>query len=305
LNGCGEIFKIDTAENFSVFFSFTGKSECWAGCWPLAPLTIDSTGNLYGTTFLGGSRDCNDDKLNLQAGLENSDCGVIFKLDQDAKETVLHTFSRARRDGDFPNPGLVLDKEGNLYGTALAGGINTNGGNGGAGTIFKLDPTGNETVLFYFQEFVNGLYPNGGLVRDRAGNIYGTLQGSDSNLSAFKLNTKGNLSQLAVIYGLSMAGLTWDGAGNFYGTLHDGSMENENPNCSYFSDNFPCGTVFEVDASRNVTTLYKFSGGTDGGSPYAGLVRDSAGNLYGTTAYGGTVNAACPAGCGVVFKITP
>src|ERR1700675_1910127 len=172
-NGCGEVFKMEANGNFSVLYSFSGKSYCWTGCEPLAPLTLDAAGNLYGTTYLGGSRNCNLYKLHSLGGLENSDCGVVFKLDTTGKETVLHRFGSARKEGDFPNPGLILDTAGNLYGTTLGGGINSNGGNGGAGTVFKLDPAGNETVLFYFQEFVSGYNPNGGLLRDSAGNLYG------------------------------------------------------------------------------------------------------------------------------------
>jgi uncharacterized repeat protein (TIGR03803 family) len=307
LQGCGEVFKVDAAGNFSVLFSFSGKSDCWTGCWPLAPLTLDAAGNLYGTSYLGGSRDCNASKLNRQGYFLNSDCGVVFKLDPSGKETVLHRFGKARRDGDFPNPGLTLDAAGNLYGATFGGGINSNGGNAGAGTVFKLDPSGNETVLFYFQEFVNGYYPNGGLFLDGGGNLYGTTQGSVGigQNGVFKLDPEGNLTDLAsggVLGGTPLAGLIVDAAGNFFGTTLDGG--NLAPNCGYFG-NGQCGRIFRLDPSGNLTFVYQFTGFADGASPYAGLVMDAVGNLYGTTAYGGTVNSNCPAGCGVVFKITP
>jgi uncharacterized repeat protein (TIGR03803 family) len=303
-DGCGEVFKMDANGNFSVLHSFSGKSYCWTGCEPLAPLTLDAAGNLYGTTYLGGSRNCNLYKLNSMAGLENSDCGVVFKLDTTGKETVLHRFGSARKEGDFPNPGLILDTAGNLYGTTLGGGINSNGGNGGGGTVFKLDPAGNETVLFYFQEFVSGYYPNGGLLRDSAGNLYGTTRGfvGSGQNGAFKLDPEGDLTQFSPLDGIPYAGLNRDGAGNFYGTELEGG--NQAQSCGYYG-NATCGRVFKLDPFGNLTLLYDFKGGSDGDAPYASLVVDAAGNLYGTAAYGGTINNACPSGCGVVFKITP
>jgi uncharacterized repeat protein (TIGR03803 family) len=93
-----------------------------------------------------------------------------------------------------------------------------------------------------------------------------------------------------------------DAAGKLYGATFDGGTS-PIP-CGYYGDD-TCGTVFALDQLGNLTPLYNFTGGADGDGPYAGLVMDVAGNLYGTTAYGGTVNSNCPAGCGVVFKITP
>ena len=304
LNGCGEVFKIDGNGQFSVFHGFSGTSYCWTGCFPLAPLTLDSAGNLYGSTYIGGSRNCDWDNLNRQGFFLNSNCGTVFKLDPKGRETVLHRFGNSKKDGDYPNPGLILDAAGNLYGTTLEGGINSNGGNGGAGTIFKIDPAGHETVLFYFEEFVSGYYPNGGLVLDSAGNIFGTTQGFAGGAGqngAFRLDSQGSLTQFAPISDTPLSGLIVDGLGNFYGTTIDGG--NSAPICGYFG-NAECGTIFKLDPSGNKTTLYNFSG-TDGATPYASLVMDAAGNLYGTTAYGGTFNSNCPAGCGVVFKITP
>ena len=305
-DGCGEVFKMDANGNLSVLHSFSGNSYCWTGCEPLAPLTLDAAGNLYGTTFLGGSRDCDIYKLNNLAGLENSDCGVVFKLDTTGKETVLHRFGSARKEGDFPNPGLILDTAGNLYGTTLGGGINPGGANGfgGAGTVFKLDPAGNETVLFFFQEFVSGYFPNGGLLQDSGGNLYGTTRGAGDvgQNGAFKLDPQGHLTQFSQLDGVPFAGLNTDGAGNFYGTELDGG--NQGQSCGYYG-NATCGRVFKIDPAGNLTILYDFKGGSDGDAPYASLVVDAAGNLYGTTAHGGTFNNACPSGCGVVFKITP
>jgi uncharacterized repeat protein (TIGR03803 family) len=100
--------------------------------------------------------------------------------------------------------------------------------------------------------------------------------------------------------GTSLAPMVLDQAGNLYGTTYSGG--DYDPKCDYGNG---CGTVFKLDPSGNLTVLYSFSGGADGGNPYSGVTMDAAGNLYGTTAYGGTVNSACPVGCGVVFKFTP
>jgi len=296
--GCGEIFKVDASDNFSVLFSFSGSKNCWDGCLPLAPLTLDSAGNLYGTSYLGGSRNSDPDRLNRQGYAAESYCGVVFKLSPKGKETVFHRFGKARHDGDFPNPGLVVDSTGNVYGTTLAGGQNDNGGGtDGDGTVFILDPSGNETALFYFQYPGSGASPNGSLVQDPSGNFYGTLR----NGWPFKLDLQGNLTQFpGSIEGITFAPLIVDAFGNLYGTTYTGG--GLNPACGGGDG---CGTVFKLDPSGNFTTLYQFSGYSDGANPFASLVMDDAGNLYGTTAYGGTVNSNCPAGCGVVFKITP
>jgi uncharacterized repeat protein (TIGR03803 family) len=297
--GCGEVFKVDANGDFSVFYSFSGKSYCWHGCEPLAPLTLDPAGNLYGTTFLGGSRNCDSYRLNRQGYLADSDCGVVFKLTSNGKETVLQRFGKPRQNGDFPNPGLILDTAGNLYGTTQRGGLNDNGGNtDGDGTVFKLDPAGNETVLFYFQYPASSALPNGGLIQDAAGNFYGTTQLG----AAFKLDPQGRFTELAGLRGGTFAPLIMDAAGNLYGTTWFGG--DQPAVCGYYGTD-ACGTVFKLDPSGNWTVLYNFSGGTDGATPEAGLVMDAAGNLYGTAAYGGTVNSNCPVGCGVVFKITP
>ncbi len=305
-DGCGVVFKLDANGNFSVLFSFSGKTDCWKGCEPLAPLTLDAAGNLYGTTFLGGSRDCDPYKLNNLEGFLNSDCGVVFKLDTTGNETVLHRFGNAQKSGDFPNAGFILDAAGNLYGTTEGGGINTNGGNGGAGAIFKLDPTGNETVLHFFEEFVDGDAPQSGLIQDGVGNFYGTTAygGNPSAGSVYKLDPQGNLTQL-FSFPEGEGGqwpfgrLTMDAAGNLYGTTIAGG--NQAATCNFEG----CGVVFKLDPSGHETVLHGFTGGADGGSPQADLVMDAAGNLYGTAPSGGAISNACPSGCGVVFKITP
>jgi len=205
-------------------------------------LTIDSEGNLYGTTEFGGT----------------ASVGVVFKLDTTGQETVLYSFiglADFATDGVYPGAGVILDSAGNVYGTTMDGGGVTSPGCGGdeCGVVFKLDPSGQETVLHAFTggadgaEQFSGVF-EGGVIRSAAGNLYGT---------------------------------TYLG-GDLSGCYGEG-----------------CGVVFKVSPSGQETVLYTFTGGADGGNPYAGVIADPAGNLYGTTYYGGKNSA------GVVFKLKP
>jgi uncharacterized repeat protein (TIGR03803 family) len=148
---------------------------------------------------------------------------------------VLYNFTGGN-DGANPYAGLIISPEGNLYGTTR------NGGFANAGTVFEVDPNGNETVQYSFSGGDDGAYPLGDLILDAEGNLYSTTE-----------------------------------SGGFYGY----------------------GVVFKLDKDNNETVLYSFTGGDDGGNPTAGLQRDAAGNLYGTTEYGGAANT------GTVFKVAP
>jgi uncharacterized repeat protein (TIGR03803 family) len=212
--------------------------------------------------------------------------------------SVPHSFT-GPPDGGIPYAGVVWDAQGNLYGTTSGGGASA------YGTVFKLDTTGNETVLYSFTGTgTDGLDPQGNLMRDAKGNLYGTtVQGGvgctaeDGCGTVFKLDTAGKETVLHDFTGSpdgssSFSGLVRDTQGNLYGTTSGGGE----PACK-----FGCGTVFKLDKAGNEIVLYSFTGGTDGGSPYPGLVRDTQGNLYGTTAAGG--DNACKNGCGIVFKL--
>jgi uncharacterized repeat protein (TIGR03803 family) len=184
-----------------------------------------------------------------------------------------------------------VDAAGNLYGTAYVGGDPTCG----CGTVFKLDPSGNATVLHAFTEGTDGGLPQAGLIRDAAGNLYGTTQigGSSNAGTVFKVDTAGNETVLYSFTGGAdggspLGGVSRDAAGNLYGTTQLGG-----------SPQLQAGTVFKLDTSGKLTALHTFTGGADGSNPFAGVIRDSAGNLYGTTAGGGD------SGFGTVFKITP
>jgi uncharacterized repeat protein (TIGR03803 family) len=206
----------------------------------------------------------------------------------DATFTLLYSF-KGGTDGATPRAGLVRDAAGNLYGTTVRGGASD------LGAVFKLDTTGAETVLYSFAGVPDGANPYAALVRDSAGNLYGTtLKGGSSDFgTVFRLDTTGLETVLHSFTGpdgqYPWARLVRDSAGNFYSTTKNGGSSN---NCSG-----GCGTVFKLDTTGAETVLYNFTGGADGYYPDAGLVRDAAGNLYGTTSTGGDSFV------GTVFKL--
>jgi uncharacterized repeat protein (TIGR03803 family) len=220
---------------------------------------------------------------------------VVYKLDTAGQETVLLSFCSLTgcAEGAQPYAGVIRDSAGNLYGTTSCCGTG-----GGAGTVYKLDTSGQETVLYTFTGGADGGQPQSGVIRDAAGNLYGTTvyggyggaPGPQLGLGVvYKLDTAG---QQTVLYrfpggtgGYSpYAGVIRDSAGNVYGTTYSGGTANS-------------GVVYKLDTGGHETVLYSFTGGADGSNPYAGVVRDSAGNLYGTTDYGGTANG------GVIYKL--
>ena len=282
LGGAGTVYKINRNGVETVLYRFSGPD----GDHPAAGLVRDSSGNLYGTTFYGGTASCS--------------CGTVFKLTPSGTESVLHSFTGGS-DGKFPQGALLIDSSGNLYGTASEGGVvNCDNGIHGCGVVFKMDQSGNENVLYTFGGNTDGGEPMAGLVSDPQGNLYGTtfMAGDQSRNCAlnhgcgvvFKVTPNGSESVLYTFTNSSdganpLADLVRDAAGNLYGTTKLGGLG--------------FGVVFRVDSSGNETSLYEFTGGSDGAAPLAGVIRDSAGNLYGTASGGGAGDA------GVVFKITP
>jgi uncharacterized repeat protein (TIGR03803 family) len=298
--GCGLVFKMDSAGKETVLHTFSGSAGGW---YPSGNLARDSAGNFYGATVSGGDLACH--------GIEGSGtgCGVVFKLDATGKETVLHTFRGA--DGASPTAGLVRDSEGNLYGTTVAGGNLACSTAGGCGVVFKLNTTGKETVLHRFTGGADGGYPTS-LLRDALGNLYGMTYSGGSTVCSggcgviFKLNPTGTETVLHRFTGVDgrgpFGGLLRDAEGNLYGTTSSGGQS------CFQVGGVGCGVVFKLDMTRKETVLHKFMGGMDGWNPVAGLVRDAAGNLYGTTSYGGQLTCTRPAsnnGCGVIFKLIP
>jgi uncharacterized repeat protein (TIGR03803 family) len=229
-------------------------------------------------------------------------------------ESVLYSFTGST-DGGYPNAGLARDAQGNLYGTTFFGGEPTcnSGGTPGCGVVFKLDTSGNETVLHTFTNAPDGAFPPAGLVQDAQGNLYGTTYGGGAYATAayaggtvFKIDASGNetvlysfcphaVSQGGCADGTQLeAGLVRDAQGNLYGTTRAGG------DLLALGCAGGCGTVFKVNSTGKETVLHSFTeNGVDGMIPYATLVRDAQGNLYGTTSEGGSGSGSE----GTVFKV--
>jgi uncharacterized repeat protein (TIGR03803 family) len=272
---CGVVFKVNPSGTETVLHAFAGSVD---GGNPIGHLVRDAAGNLYGTTIFGGGF--------------HSGVGVVFKLDPTGKETVLYKFTGGN-DGGNPHGGVTGDAVGNLYGTTLSGGASGNG------VVFKVDPTSKETVLYSFTGGTDGRFCEATLTRDTAENLYGTTLygGASGNGVVFKVDLTGKETVLHSFSGgtdganPSPGRLIRDAAGNLYGTTEYGGA----------SDN---GVVYKLDPTGKETVLYSFTGGADGGLPADGLIRDKAGNLYGTTFQGGDLSCNPPTGCGTVFKIS-
>jgi uncharacterized repeat protein (TIGR03803 family) len=305
----GSVFELVSTSGVyseSLLFSFPPTD----GARPVGNLVADSAGNLYGTTANGGIYDC---------PIVGNGCGSIFKLthlpDGTWQRNIIHNFSGTLNgDGAGPTGGLIFDSAGNLFGT-------TSNSIYGGGTAFELSPSGGKWIFHTIYSFSShrndGNDPIGNLVMDAAGNLYGTTigggTGSPYNCSycgtVFKLTPTG-LSRWkeTIIYnfqGLSdgnlpEAGLALDAAGNLYGTTSEGGI---------YPGDQGCGVAFKLasnpDGTWTQSVVYTFAGTSDGCGPLAGVVLDSAGNLYGTAPSGGTGGPHCNFGCGVVYKLTP
>lgn len=175
--GCGTVFKVAPNGLETLLHAFAGGGD---GARPFGGLTADSAGNLYGTTFNGGS-----------TAVCPSDCGTIFKIAANGSETVLHSFCTSAKcsDGSGPLGGLIADAFGNLYGTTEDGGLSDGPcSNGGCGTVFKLAPDGTATVLHAFKSLrkknSDGTYPQSSLVSWR-NHIFGTAMEGGTGCSTF------------------------------------------------------------------------------------------------------------------------
>src|SRR5271166_3879137 len=308
-SGCGTVFKVDKSGKETVLYSFTGGTD---GAYPATGLLRDETGNVYGTTVMGG------DLSGFCPGFPAPGCGVVFKVDPTGKETVLYTFTGSA-DGYAPYGDLLRDEAGNLHGAASNGGdvsgfcgdlVLNKTGFLGCGTIFKLDQNGKFTVLHTFNGADGGPFPDGWLVRDNEGNLYG-MSGNGGELSAcsglgcgvvFKVDRRGKETVLYRFTGgadgaETFAGVIRDEVGNLYGTTYLGGA------FSGSCGSVGCGVVFKLDPTGKETVLYTFTGGADGANPNAGLLLDDMRNLYGTASDAGDLSCSPPYGCGMVFKI--
>jgi uncharacterized repeat protein (TIGR03803 family) len=290
-NGWGGVFKFGpyTYTNLYAFTSGLDGAAPWGG------LVQGTDGNFYGTTAGGGIN-----------GL-----GGVFSITSTGQCTRIFSFPGIE-DSWGPEASLTIGSDGNFYGTTAAGGTNNWGG------IFKISPGGYMTNLYFFTGGNDGATPNSALIQGNDGNFYGTtFQGGTNNLgTVFKIGTNGGLVSLYSFTGgndgeLPRAGLDQGTDGWFYGTTSSGantSVMNTGALVQGADGNFygtasaggadSSGTVFKISASGSFSNLYSFTGGTDGGSPFAGLCLGSDGNFYGTAAYGGY-------GVGTIFRINP
>jgi uncharacterized repeat protein (TIGR03803 family) len=322
----GVVYKINATNQYSVLHQFRFNAD---GFDPQPGLVLDAAGNLYGTTTEGGP----------------ANSGVIYKIDPTGAETVLYQFPGGTK-GSYPYGGVIIDSADNLYGTTInadTGSPTTPGdlyklsaagqktvlskagptpyslvardasGNFywtdftgwvlGCGAVLKLDSTGNRTVLWEYKQRPDGCGPYSGVTLDSSGNLYGTTErgGVYGYGTLYKIDTSGRYSQFysftgGIDGGSPSSSVIVDAAGNLYGTTQRGG-----------ADHF--GVVYKVDPSGHQTTLYTFTGGTDGANPDSALVFDSSGNLYGTSQQGGDLSACRTpqygggAGCGVVYKL--
>jgi uncharacterized repeat protein (TIGR03803 family) len=259
------------AQNERVIYNFRNLTDAYG---PKCNLVLDGAGNMYGTTSGGGVHDL----------------GAVFRVSPTGMETVLYSFAGGA-DGSNPVAGLFRDAAtGNLYGTTVNGGAFANG------TVFMLTPAGVESVLYSFKGgTTDGANPTSSVLRVGT-TIYGTTfyGGAYGYGTVFKLTAAG---QERVLHSFNSAFPTLDGAhphaglilrgGVLYGTTTLGGV-------------FNLGTVFSITPTGTEQVLHSFEGGsTDGQGPYAGLIFDQSGNLFGTTYLGGTDNA------GTVFTMNP
>jgi uncharacterized repeat protein (TIGR03803 family) len=205
----GTVFKVDATGKETVLYSFTGGFVgSKDGGFPDGGVIRDAAGNLYGATVAGGP----------------DNFGTVYKVDAAGNETVLHAFTGANIDGEYPQGALAQDSAGNLYGTTQIGGT-ANGG-----TIFKVDPAGNESVLFSFTQQAQGADPQSSLVRDAAGNLYGNtgLSGAHDWGVVFKFDPATGAETVLHNFGNGFDGrapigaLTLDSAGHIYGATQQG-----------------------------------------------------------------------------------
>lgn len=288
--GSGTVFELSPVGNGwkeTIIYNFQGNSD---GSGPYAGLVFDKNGNLYGTTYGGGGAPSCPDTFG---------CGIVFELTPTqgawAKKTV-YAF-QGYADGAYLEGGVILDRQGNLYGTTQVAGTY------GSGTVFELTPHSDgawtETTLYSFAATGDGAFPLAGVTFDPSGNLYGTtsMGGTNNAGIVFQLQHSQQGWTETMLHSFDPAtegsqpysGITLDGAGNLYCTTPTGGAHN-------------LGTIFALlrsNGSWKPRVVHTFTGGKDGGTPYDSLLFDGKSSLYGTTWMGG------PGLEGIVFQLGP
>jgi len=278
------------AAKLTILHAFCSDDYCTDGASPLGTLALDAAGNIYGTT------------QGTNSVYEGYPYGTAFKITPKNQFTSLHEFCSTSGcdDGIYPQSDITLDTKGNLYGTASMGGSHEKG------VVFKISPTGTLTVLHSFcsnevvSVCVDGDQPEGSVVLDSAGSVYGlTYDGGNNGYGLlYKISAT---KALSTIYNFCAS------SGCIDGERPDGRLLNDGKGnlfgVTYYGGAHGYGELFKVTiATKRLTTLYSFcklSGCPDGAYPRGGLAMDKARNLYGVTTYGGGSSNA-----GVLYKIT-
>jgi uncharacterized repeat protein (TIGR03803 family) len=314
--GCGTVYELSPpaqkggAWTETILYSFPTSKQ---GYLPNGNLVFDSAGNLYGATTFGGGQGATCDAFYQY-------CGAVFELSPPKTkggkwtEKVLHGF-KGGTDGANPNGGLILDRNGAIYGTTSIGGYNCPHHSGqGCGTAFELRPPTKkggpwfEEILHRFNDGNDGASPSGGLIFDSNGALYGTtFGGGNGDGTIFRLTPPGGRGRswketLLHTYpncggseGCSPSGLVFDQSGILYGGAEVGALH--------------AGLVFRLrpvsgDHSWRYAVLYSFAGPPDGAGPAYPFAFGASGNLFGATVSGG-MGQGCQGGCGTVFEVSP
>jgi uncharacterized repeat protein (TIGR03803 family) len=286
-SGYGTVFELKPSSGswtFNVIYTFQGGDD---GASPAyGGLVVDKSGNLYGTTEMGGA----------------NGSGTVFELTPGKSgwtKSTLYSFAGGS-DAGYPLTGVTLDEAGDLYGATVSG------GSYGEGAVFELEhKSWTESVLYSFTGGSDGAYPEFGAVTIKAGNIYGTAAGggADSLGVVYELKYSKSGWTESVLY--SFTGGT-DGGEPFAGVAFNKAGDLAGAAAYYGKDSY--GSVFELakkKAGWKENTLYDFTG-SDGMYPYGGIVFDPKGNWYSTTYYGGNLDCDNPHyGCGVVYEVKP
>lgn len=285
--GAGVVYKLSPQGQETVLFAFQGGLHNTTPKGPAGGVLVGKNGNVFGAAQFGDKQIC-------AVG-----CGSIFRLDATGTLHFLHTFTGGT-DGGNPIGPLVQDAAGNLYGVTQSGGdltcpefFLTQGA--GCGVVFKIAADHTFTVLHTFAGGSDGAVPQGGLLLDKSGNLFGTTAegGIAENGTVYEIAKDGTYT---VFHRFTQAegqnpngGLVEDAAGNLFGTAQLGGSQS-------------LGTVFQVNPDGSAKVLHNFAGLEDGAVPFAGLFRDSAGHLYGTTVKNFLVQIVQG---GNVFEVTP